>query len=211
MEPDASLEVTGDERYTRRIGVFGGTFDPPHLGHLIVATDVVAALDLDGVLWVPAGEPPHKRDASVSPAEVRLEMTRAAVGGDPRFEVSDIEVRRRGPSYTVDTLRDLRAGQPKSELHLLLGMDQLAVFHTWRAPEEVARLARLVVMERSGSPVGRTPPLPGLRWERVSVTRIDISSTDVRERVARGEDARYRVTEDVRRMIEDHGLYTRGS
>ncbi|MEX2569749.1 MAG: nicotinate (nicotinamide) nucleotide adenylyltransferase, partial [Gemmatimonadota bacterium] len=132
----------------RRLGVFGGTFDPPHHGHLIVAAEAYEALGLDLLLFVPAGDPPHKPDAAAATPDQRLRMVRAAVEGDPRFAADDREIRRGGPSYTVDTLRDLRREDPDAELVFLLGIDQFRAFGSWRAPEEIVKLARLAVLAR---------------------------------------------------------------
>lgn len=191
-----------------RLGVFGGTFDPLHIGHLIVAQDAWAALGLDRVLLVPAAVPPHKRGRVVTPADVRLEMVRAAVAGDPRFEVSDLELRRPGPSYTVDTLRELHERYPGADLFFLLGVDQYRDFHTWREPEEIARLATLVVLSRTGiveveSRVGTLPTV-------LPVTRIDLSATEIRRRVAAGEPIRYLVPWGVEELILEEGLYRDG-
>jgi nicotinate-nucleotide adenylyltransferase len=195
-----------------RVGVFGGTFDPPHVGHLIVAQDIVEALGLDVLVWMPAREPPHKDRQSVSPADARLELTRAAVGGDERFEVSEVEMEREGPSYTVDTLRRLRQALPRAVLHLVVGADQFQAFGSWREPEEIGRLATVAVMDREGAdltPAGsRASPVP---HAVVPVTRIDISSTDVRARVRSERSIRYLVPAAVRRIIEEKRLYTRGS
>ncbi|MEJ2206582.1 MAG: nicotinate (nicotinamide) nucleotide adenylyltransferase, partial [Gemmatimonadota bacterium] len=118
-----------------RIGLFGGTFDPPHIGHVTVARDVADALDLDMVLWIPAGVPPHKPGEEVSSAELRLEMAEAAADADRRFRVTDMELRREGPSFTVDTLRATRREHPDADLFLIVGADQLKVLDTgWRAP-----------------------------------------------------------------------------
>ena len=185
-----------------RIGVFGGTFDPPHVGHLIVAAEAHRALELDRLLLVPAALPPHKREGVHTPAEIRLEMVRRAVRGDVRFRVDDVEVRREGPSYTVDTLRVLAERMPGTELFLLIGADNLRDFPAWREPDEILRLARLVVLERSGEQ--GSAPVPALR---VPVTRIDVSATEVRRRVGAGESIRYLVPEAVRRMVEHRGLY----
>ncbi len=187
-----------------RVGIFGGTFDPPHIGHLIVAQDAWAELELDRVVFMPAAVPPHKSDWSITPAAVRLEMLRAAVAGDPRFEVSDLELRRAGPSYTVDTLRELHAREPGVVLFFMLGVDQFREFHTWREPEEVARLAHLVVLSRDGETVEEKPGLP---CKRLSVTRIDLSATAIRARVAAGEPIRYLVPEGVTAVIGREGLY----
>jgi len=187
-----------------RIGIFGGTFDPPHLGHLVMASDVHRVLALDRLVFVPAGDPPHKLGQVATPAGLRLEMVRAAVAGDDRFAVDDLELRREGPSYTVDTLREFRRRDPDGELFFLIGADALRDFRTWRAPDEVARLARLAVMERAGEPASAPA---SLEVRDVRVTRIDISATQVRSRVAEGASIRYLVTEPVRRIIERERLY----
>jgi nicotinate-nucleotide adenylyltransferase len=188
----------------RRLGVFGGSFDPPHHGHLIVAADAAEALALDLLLFVPAADPPHKPGAVVAAADLRLAMLRGATAGDPRFAVDDLELRRGGTSYTVDTLRELRAREPDAELVLLLGIDQFGAFEGWREPRTVARLARLGVLARQGE-----TPEPGGPFAAtpVPVTRIDISSTVIRERVAAGRSIRYLVPEAVRAIIEEARLY----
>lgn len=190
-----------------RIGLFGGTFDPPHLGHLIVAAEVHTRLRLDRLVFVPAADPPHKQGRVRTPAALRLAMVRAAVAGDERFEVDDLELRRGGPSYTVDTLREYRHRHPEAELYFLVGADQLREFRSWRAPDEVARLARLAVFERAGEPAAAENGYPVLP---VPVLRIDISATEVRRRVAAGESVRYLVTEPVRAIIERERLYRNG-
>lgn len=194
----------------QRIGVFGGTFDPPHIGHLIVAHDVIEALHLDRMILVPAGNPPHKPPSdgyTPSAAEVRLAMVRAAVEGDPVLEVDDLEVRREGPSYTVDTLREFRGRWPEAKLFVVIGVDQLEELHTWRAPEELERLATLVVLAREG----QSPPSDGFRaqvaFDLVPHTRVDLSSTAIRRRVREGYSIRYRVAEATRRILVREGLY----
>jgi len=186
-----------------RVGLLGGTFDPPHIGHFIAAQDVYLALGLDRILFIPAHAPPHKRGRVITPAAVRLQMLEAAVAGDPRFGVDTLELDRKGVSYTVDTLRALREREPGWELYLLLGTDQARDFETWREPAEIARLARLVVMSRGGIEAGP------MAWpaETVSVTRIDVSSTEVRARLAEGKPARYLVPDGTLRVIEREGLY----
>jgi len=195
---------------TERIGVFGGTFDPPHLGHLIVARDVAEALDLDGVLWIPTGRPSHKEGGDLSPADVRLRMTEAATADTRLFEVSELELERDGVSYTVDTLRALREQRPDTRFHLILGADQFGAFASWREPVAVARLAGLAVMDRDGVAAETLDPGIPVEYAVVPVTRIDISSTEVRRRVADGSSVRYLVPDAVRRIIEDYGLYARG-
>ena len=187
-----------------RIGILGGTFDPPHVGHLMVASDVCGALKLDRLLLVPSASPPHKQGQVRATAEQRLAMVSAAVENDDRFAVDDLELRRPGASYTVDTLRELRARYPRAELFFVIGADQHRELHSWREPEEVARLARLAVVSREGDQVSREGPIP---VEPVSVTRIDLSATDVRRRIRQGESIRYFVPDAVRELIEREGLY----
>jgi nicotinate-nucleotide adenylyltransferase len=185
-----------------RIGVFGGTFDPPHMGHLVVAQEVHHRLGLDRLLWVPAAVPPHKRGQRITPAALRLEMTRATIADDDRFELCDLEINRQGPSYTVDTLRALRAGSPDDETFLILGADQLTELATWREPDEVRRLATIVGFARAGE---SPPTVDGVLI--VPVPRIDLSSTDVRRRIAAHEPVTYLVPASVERAIRRHGLY----
>ena len=185
-----------------RIGIFGGTFDPPHVGHLIAAQDVLQSIPLDKVLFIPALVPPHKQRRPVSAADVRLRMIRAATHGDARFEVSDVELKRTGPSYTADTLRQLHG---RDELFLLIGVDQVREFSTWREPHEIQRLAQLVMMTRSGI---EEPPESGIVQRTVSVTRIDISSTLIRQRVAAGRPIRYLVPSAVEEIIVAERLYS---
>lgn len=192
----------------RRIGIFGGTFDPFHIGHLVVAQDAVEVLGLDRLVFIPAGTPPHKEAGEVSPAPIRAAMVRAGVGADPRFEVDELELARPGPSWTVDTLRTLSAREPEPELFLLMGVDQLAGFHLWREPQEVARLAQVAVMAREGEDPAVVDPGFPLDPLIVPVTRLDISSTRIRARVREGRSARYLVPDAVHRIIRDERLYT---
>ncbi|CAN5831047.1 nicotinate-nucleotide adenylyltransferase [soil metagenome] len=188
----------------RSIGVFGGTFDPPHLGHLIVAADVCVALELDRLLFIPAAVPPHKLAQVEATAEQRLEMVRAAVRGDARFEVDDLELRRPGPSFTVDTLHTLRTRFPESRLYFLIGADALREIHSWREPEEVARLAQLIVFARDGQ---QAPTMHGISAQPVPVTRVDISASEIRRRVRAGIPIRYLVPDAVREIVERENLY----
>ena len=187
-----------------RIGVFGGTFDPPHLGHLVVASDACEALELGRVLWIPSAVPPHKLRTVRAPAEARLEMVRAAIQGDPRFEADDVELRRAGPSYTVDTLRELASRHPGDELVLLIGADNLREIPGWREPGEILRLARVAVLSRDGAGV---PPDAAIPATAVAVTRVDVSATEVRRRAAAGETIRYLVPDAVRALVERRELY----
>jgi nicotinate-nucleotide adenylyltransferase len=200
------------------IGLFGGTFDPPHAGHLIVAQDAALALGLDRILFIPAAQPPHKRAAAVTAAAVRVRMLELAVAEDNRFGIDRLELERGGASYTVDTLRALHGAQPGVQLTLLVGADQYAEFQTWREPDEIRRLARLAVLMRGGT-TGPETGSPG-SWRplvsemaggvlSVAVTRIDISSTAVRRRVAEGLPIRYLVPPAVERFIFENRLYGR--
>jgi len=194
------------------LGLFGGTFDPPHFGHLLVAQEVADALDLARVLFIPARLPPHKVAETLTPAGLRMEMVREAIRGNQRFEASDLELGREGPSFTVDTLRYFREQADVGELFFIMGSDQVKEFHTWQDPEIVAELATLVAMTREGA--GSDPASPvvlpsgvSVEFVRVPVTRIDLSSTDVRARVRTGHSIRYLVPDGVRRIIENRELY----
>lgn len=191
-----------------RVGLLGGTFDPPHVGHLIVAQDVAEALGLDELRFVVAARSPFKEERDPSPGGTRAAMVEAALAGDTRFRVSRVELERGGLSYAVDTLRALRATEPHVEWSLVIGADQLARLAEWREPEELTRLATLVVMNRRGADPG-TMRVEGLdvSWTPVEVTRVELSSTRIRRRVAEGRPVRYLVPEAVRRIIDEKRLY----
>ena len=190
----------------RRVGVFGGTFDPPHLGHSIVAAEVMEALRLDRLLWVPAAVPPHKQGRRVTSAEVRRRMVAAAVRDHPGFELCDLELQRDGVSYTVDTLRRLRSDHPAWSLYLIIGADLLEGFASWRDPDAIRRMARLVAISRGAT---ATPPgsdVPG-GVRTVRVTPVDISSSEIRRRVAGGMAVSTMVATQVLSIIESERLY----
>lgn len=189
-----------------KLGLFGGTFDPPHNGHLIVAQDALSALGLDRIIFIPAGAPPHKQDRRITPAPGRLAMLEAALQGDARFEIDPLELGREGPSYTVDTIAEIRSRHPGDELFLLIGADQFAEFGTWRDPAKIATLARVAVLTRSGA--GPDPAaLRRYGGTSVHVTRIDISSTDIRRRCAAGEPIRYHVPDAVEAWLAMNPIY----
>lgn len=192
-----------------RIGVFGGTFDPIHVGHLVTAVNVRHLLGLDRVLLVVANDPWQKFDRQVSPAADRLAMVEAAVADLPGVEASDIEIRRGGASYTADTLAELRHRRPGADLHLVLGGDAAAGLETWERAEEVRALATLVVVTRPGAEAA-TPP-PGWSWIGVEVPRLEVSSTDLRARVADGRPLDWLVPQPVVDVIRSRGLYTPGA
>ena len=189
----------------RRIGVFGGTFDPPHIGHLVAALDAQAALDLDVVLLVVANVPWQKVGSrELSAAEDRLAMVRAAVEDAPFLQVSDLELRRGGHSYTADTLEELHQQEPDAELFVILGDDAAAGFATWERYEEVAERASLVVVDRPGHPA---PVDDRFTWIRVDIPELEISSTELRARVAAGRSIRYLTPSRVAACIADRALY----
>lgn len=190
----------------RRVGVFGGTFDPPHLGHSIVAAEVMEALELDRLLWVPAGTPPHKQGRPVTTAEVRRRMVAAAIADHPGFELCDLELARGGISYTADTLRGLRSAHPGWSLFLILGADLLADFASWRDPDAIRAMARLVAIPRGAKAMPSRDDLPaGVRTVRV--TRVDVSSSEIRRRVAGGMAVSTMVAAQVLSIIESERLY----
>ena len=196
-----------DAPLTGRVGLFGGSFNPPHVGHLAVAEAARDEAALDHVLWMPAATPPHKRDDGLPAAEHRLAMTRLATAGHDAFAVSDLELRRAGVSYTVDTLRALRADHPDAEFLLLLGGDSLRQFHTWREPDAILDLAQPLVYPRSGSDLAAVDP--SLRRRAILLDRplLDLSSTDVRGLLRAGRSARYLVPDAVLAYADEHGLY----
>jgi nicotinate-nucleotide adenylyltransferase len=186
-----------------RIGVFGGLFNPPHVGHLALCQEAAWQLGLDRVVLVPTGHPAHRTAPRESP-EIRLRLAQAAALGNPMFTVSRLEIDRIGPSYTVDTLRELSHRYPGSSLHLLIGADQLAAMDTWHEPATIVQLARLAAALRPGVDLSRADT-PNLDW--VEMPQIGISSSLVRERVRTGRPIRYFVPDAVRELIEAEGLY----
>lgn len=198
------------------IGVLGGTFDPIHLGHLGAADAVRVARSLDLVVFVPTGRPWHRGEAPQASAEDRLAMVEAALADRPEFLVSRVDVDRDGPTYTVDTLRDLRqwfAGaypQDAADWTLITGADALMQMHEWRAPQEIAQLAHIVGVTRPGHAIGTPLGLPAGSWSRVEIPGIDVSATEVRRRVARGEAIADLVPAPVVQYIAEHGLYRSG-
>jgi nicotinate-nucleotide adenylyltransferase len=184
-----------------RLGLFGGTFDPPHIGHFLVAVDAVEALGLDRLVFIPTGEQPLKRGRIIAPARDRLAMTELLVAGDPRFEADAVEIDRGGLSYTVDTLTELAVRAPADERFFLLGADAWRTFPNWRDPAGVARLATVVVMQRGGEEQVTGAP-------RVLETRrVEVSSTEIRARVRAGRSIRGFVPDTVLAYIERTGLY----
>jgi nicotinate-nucleotide adenylyltransferase len=190
-----------------KLGLFGGTFDPVHHGHLIVAEYVRERVGLDRVLFIPTMISPHKMDAAVTSPAHRFAMLREGVKSNPFFQVSDMEIERGGVSYTVDTLRLLGEENATDEFFLLIGADNLGEFRTWKDPGEIVRRAKLVVMNRPG--FTGTPADPSLPVDIIQcpVPSIDISATEIRRRVEEGLTIRYLVPPSVCRYIDRHRLY----
>lgn len=194
-----------------RIGVFGGTFDPIHLGHLAILRTVRDALGLDLVVVVPAGEPWMKLEPPIASPEDRLAMTRLALVGEPRTEVSRVDVDRAGPTYTVDTLRDLQAQRPHQgpdapSWFFITGADALNSVDQWCEPDALIEMAHLVGVQRPGHP-DPTPGIPASAWSIVRMQPVDISSTAIRARVRAGESIEHLVPAAVAAYIDEHGLY----
>lgn len=187
----------------------GGTFDPIHHGHLVAASEVQAWFDLDEVVFVPTGDPWHKADRQVSQAEDRYLMTVIATASNPRFRVSRVDIEREGPTYTIDTLRDLKAQMPDAELYFITGADALADIFTWRDVSELFELAQFVGCTRPGYEMDLST-LSGIAADRVTMVEIPalaISSTDCRLRTSRGEPVWYLVPDGVVQYIAKHHLY----
>ena len=190
-----------------RLGMLGGTFDPPHIGHAIVGQDVLERLGLDRLLLVPAGIPPHREH--VLPADVRLDLVGRMVEDREGLEVSDVEVRRDGPSYTVDTLEALRGALEPDQLVCVIGADQFEVIDTWYEHQRLPALAELAVMSRDGTVPAASSQTGSIPYITVDVTRVDISGTRIRRRLRAGRSIRYLVPESIREAVErawlEHG------
>lgn len=199
-----------------RLGILGGTFNPPHFAHLVCAQEAHRDLLLDRVVLIPARIPPHKRVEHDPGAEHRLAMCRLAAAGDDRLQVSDIELERDGPSFTVDTLTELTNRAPQDELVLILGGDIAAGLPEWKDPERVLDLATVAIAKRRGTTRGAVEEAldqlrGGNRARFFAMPRIGISSTMLRRRVAAGQPIRYFVPDQVEAYIQRHGLYSRGA
>ena len=199
-----------------KLGIFGGTFDPIHNGHLVIAEHVRVAMGLERVLFIPAGQPWFKVNRPVTEAQHRLEMVKLAVAPNPRFEVSDIEVRREGPTYTVDTLTELRETMGEGvEFFVILGTDALNELHRWRAPGEVLDMATIVGVARPDADVVDREALESIRSGAseeivlVDGPRVDISAVSVRQRMVDGLQVDGLIPQVVHSYIERHGLYGR--
>ena len=190
-----------------KIGFLGGSFDPIHFGHLLAAQDAYEQHRLDRLVIVPASQSPMKPGDMQSTAADRLAMVRAATEWDTRIEVSDVELRRGGVSYTIDSARHFRAAYPGDELYWVIGGDQLPQLHLWKDIAELAKLVEFIFLERPGYPVRATPPVPGLRLHRCDGHLIEISSSELRRRVQLGLSLNYFCPQKVIAYIRDKGLY----
>lgn len=190
----------------RRIGLFGGSFDPPHNAHVALARLALRELALDELRWIPAGQPWQKSRA-LTPAAQREAMVRLAMGDEPRFVLERCELRRAGPSYTLDTVRELRAAQPAAQWFLIVGQDQYTGLHTWRDWRALLGLVTLAVANRPGAVAEPHADVRAFAHRAVPLPMLAIASTDIRARVAAGQDISALVPEGVARYIEVHHLY----
>ncbi len=199
-----------------RLGVFGGTFNPVHMGHLILAEQCREQAGLDQVLFVPAARPPHKQGLALASFEQRVEMLNLAISGQPSFRVDDLEKNRPGPSFTVDTLASLHDRDPNAELLLIIGSDTLHDLPTWHEPRRLLELAGLLIVARPGWPVADVAELRKtltladdfpLRHQVCQVPLVEISSSDLRQRLAAGRSVRYLMPRAVEAYVNDKNLY----
>jgi nicotinate-nucleotide adenylyltransferase len=197
-----------------RLGLFGGTFDPVHFGHLLLAERCREECQLDQVWFVPAGNPPHKQGEPVSPGTQRAEMLEFAIAGHPQFHVNRMELNRAGRSFTIDTLREVKSEDPQRELFFLIGADSLQDLPIWRDPAGIAELATIVAVNRGGRPMPDLQPLRNAlgvevvnRVQLITMPGIDLSSTDIRDRVRQGKSIRFMTPRACEVYIEQNGLY----
>jgi len=190
-----------------KLGIFGGTFNPPHLGHMIVAECVRDQLQLERLLFIPSSTPPNKRDGSVAPGPDRLTMTRLAIEGNRAFELCDLELSRGGISYSIDTLTALAEMNPGAHLHLIIGADNLLEFETWKSPQRILSKADLVVVTRPGFDAKAEQGEFSRRATFVKIPNIGISGTDIRRKIKMGRSIRYLVPERVEEYIARTGIY----
>ena len=207
-----------NEAHDKRIGILGGTFNPVHSGHLLLAQNALERLELSTVMFIPCANPPHKAVTRLASAEHRMAMLEMATEHDLRFEASDLEIRRGGLSYTIDTVRELKRLHPSSEFFFIIGADSLLELHTWKDIYDLLKLCRFATFNRPGTDVSAIglnairldPPWPAVLLKDVLTGQLmDISSSDVRYRVAEGMSIRYLVPQGVEMYIAEHNLYTK--
>lgn len=195
-----------------RLGIFGGTFDPPHLGHLILAEAAREQLGLDKVLWAVAGQSPLKLGRAISPAAVRVDMVQAAIADNPGFALSGVDLNRPAPHYTVDTLHLLKSEYPAAEFFFLMGEDSLHDLPRWRDPQTLITLTWLGVLQRPGTDTDLTAlnqQVPGVaqRVKWINAPQLEIASSDIQRRIEEGQSVRYMLPPAVAEIIEREGLY----
>ncbi len=198
--------MTSSDRARQRIGIMGGTFDPIHHGHLVAASEVQDYVDLDQVVFVPAGQQPFKVDQVIAPAEHRYLMTVIATASNPRFTVSRVDIDRAGVTYTIDTLQEIRQQFPDADLFFITGADALSQIFEWRQPERLFEMAHFIGVTRPGHRLSDMG-LPGEHVTLLEIPAMAISSTNCRDRVAAGQPVWYLVPDGVVQYINKHGLY----
>ncbi len=216
MRVEAAVAEDGDKAQAFRLGVMGGSFDPIHMGHLAIAEEAREVFSLEGIVFVPAAQPPHKDGGTVASGESRLAMAELAVSSNPHFEVSDVEMRRRGPSYTIDTLDEISRMRPEARVYFIVGADSLGELHTWHRADELAGRYDFIIIGRPGTDevslsdleAGFTPEAAA-RLERnyIRAGIFHVSATGIRERVLHGKSIRYLVPPEVESYILKNGLY----
>ena len=199
-----------------KVGIFGGSFNPVHLGHLLIAQCAMERMDLASVLFMPCPSPPHKPSGDLAPAPHRFEMLRLAIADNPVFNVSDREMRRSGTTYTIDTLEAMKRESPETSFYFIIGSDTLFELHTWKRIENLLPLCRFITLLRPGSTITKEAathlklpdPWPEtLLADTINTRQIDIASSDIRRRIAQGRSIRYLVPRSVDAYIENHHLY----
>lgn len=193
-----------------RICLFGGTFDPPHIGHLIIAQTVFEAEHFDKIYFIPANIPPHKNKHTITPVELRLGMLKIAIRDNPNFEISDIEIRRGGVSYSIDTIQSIKKEKnlTRESLFFLIGSDSLKLFRTWHQPEKILKECQVIVAIRPGFRPSAIPNWILHKIQFANIPRIEISSSNVRHRWVENKTIRYMVTQPVWEFINQHNLYS---
>lgn len=190
-----------------KIGLYGGTFDPVHLGHLILAETVREQLELDEVWFIPAFQNPLKADRPITPPKSRLEMLRFAIAGNPHFRLNELEIKRKGPSYTFETLQKINQGHPDDQLFLMIGADSLSDFPKWREPETILKLAQVVAVNRGNETAEVPAELDSSKIQVLQMPAIEVSSTEIRSRCSQGKSVRYLTPRAVELFISANELY----
>ena len=192
-----------------KLGILGGTFDPAHFAHLIIAEYVRAELSLNKILFIPAAIPPHKQNVSISSPSHRLAMLHLAVSGNPSFDVYDFEITQGGVSYTIDTVQNVKKNYKlsASDTYVIMGSDNMNTIQNWRRPEDLVHECRIVVVQKSDNKLGELPSYMSNKVVEVKTPLMQISSTDIRERVREGKSIKYLVPDAVVQFIQEKGLY----